>query len=65
MQPTFPESEFTRVRTQMLAGAVQRQSTVEGLSAEAFAARVFQPGAPYARVPGGTRPRWRRSPWTT
>ncbi|HEV7591284.1 MAG TPA: pitrilysin family protein [Longimicrobium sp.] len=55
MQPVFPESEFTRVRTQMLAQAVQRQSTVEGLSAEAFAKAVFQPGAPYARVPGGSR----------
>ena len=55
MQPTFPESEFTRIRTQMLAGAVQRQSTVEGLSAEAFARAVFQPGSPYARVPGGSK----------
>lgn len=55
MQPTFPESEFTRLRTQMLAGAVQRQSTVEGLSAEAFARAVFQPGAPYSRMSAGSR----------
>jgi zinc protease len=55
MQPTFPESEFNRIRTQMLAGAVQRQSTVEGLSAETFARAVFQPGSPYARVPGGSK----------
>lgn len=55
MQPTFPESEFTRLRTQQLTQAVQRQSTVEGLSAEAFARAVFQPGAPYARMSGGSR----------
>jgi zinc protease len=55
MQPAFPESEFTRIRTQMLAQAVQRQSTVEGLSAEAFARAVFAAGSPYARVPGGSK----------
>jgi len=55
MQPTFPESEFNRIRTQMLSGAVQRQSTVEGLASEAFARAVFQPGAPYSRLPGGSR----------
>jgi len=55
MEPVFPENEFTRIRTQMLAGAVQRQSTVEGLSAEAFSRAVFAANAPYARVPGGSR----------
>jgi zinc protease len=55
MQPTFPESEFNRLRTQMLTQAVQRQSTVEGLSAETFARAVFQQGAPYARLPGGSK----------
>jgi zinc protease len=54
-QPTFPESEFNRLRTQMLAQAVQRQSTVEGLSGETFARAVFQPGAPYARMSGGSK----------
>jgi zinc protease len=34
---------------------VQRQSTVEGLSAEAFVRAVFPAGSPYARVPGGSR----------
>jgi zinc protease len=55
IEPVFPESEFTRLRTQMLAQAVQRQSTVEGLSAEAFSRAVFAANAPYARVPGGSR----------
>lgn len=54
-EPTFPESEFNRLRTQQLTQAVQRQSTVEGLSAEAFARAVFQSGTPYSRLPGGTR----------
>jgi zinc protease len=55
VEPTFPESEFTRARTSMLTGAVQRQSTVEGLAAETFARAVFPAGSPYARVPGGSR----------
>jgi zinc protease len=55
MEPTFPESEFNRLRTQLLTQAVQRQSTVEGLSAEAFARAVFAANAPYARLPGGSR----------
>ncbi|HKP76984.1 MAG TPA: pitrilysin family protein, partial [Longimicrobiaceae bacterium] len=55
MEPTFPDNEFTRIRTQMLTQAVQRQSTVEGLSAEAFSRAVFAANAPYARVPGGSR----------
>src|SRR6185295_3547942 len=55
IEPTFPESEFTRARTSMLAQAVQRQSTVEGLAAETFARAVFPAGSPYARVPGGSR----------
>jgi len=55
MEPTFPDNEFTRLRTQMLTGAIQRQSTVEGLAAEAFARAVFQPGAAYARLPGGSK----------
>lgn len=54
-QPTFPESEFNRVRTQMVASFVQRQSTVEGLSGETFTRAVYQPVSPYSRQPGGTR----------
>ncbi len=53
--PTFPESEFTRVRTQSIASYAQLQSTVEGLSYEAFTRSLYQPQAPYSRLPGGTR----------
>jgi zinc protease len=55
MQPTFPESEFNRVRTQAIAGYVQNQSTVEGLAYEAFSRAIFQPTAAYSRPSGGTR----------
>jgi zinc protease len=53
-QPTFPEGEFTRVRNEALAGAVQRRSRVEGLAAEAFSQALFAPTAPYARQAAGT-----------
>jgi zinc protease len=55
MQPTFPESDFARVRTQAIAGYVANQSSAEGLADETFNRALFQPGAPFARPPGGTR----------
>ncbi|HEU4455566.1 MAG TPA: pitrilysin family protein [Longimicrobium sp.] len=54
MQPVFPEGEFTRLRNEALAGAVQRRATVEGLANEAFSLALFEPTAPYSRLPGGT-----------
>jgi zinc protease len=53
--PTFPASEFARVRTQAIAAYAQSQSTVEGLADEAFNRALFQPSAPYSRPSGGTR----------
>lgn len=53
--PTFPEAEFTRIRNEAAAGAVQRRSTVEGLAQEAFNLALFEEGAPYSRLPGGTQ----------
>ncbi|HEV2129544.1 MAG TPA: pitrilysin family protein [Longimicrobiaceae bacterium] len=53
-EPSFPESEFTRVRTQAIAGWRQSQATVEGLAGEAFSRAVFEPTAAYSRPPGGT-----------
>ena len=53
-QPIFPEGEFTRVRNEALAGAVQRRSTVEGLAAEAFSRALFAPTAAYSRQAAGT-----------
>lgn len=55
VEPTFPESEFGRIRTQMITATVQRQSTVEGLASDAFARAVYDADAPYARNAGGTR----------
>jgi zinc protease len=54
LEPTFPEPEFNRVRTQAVAAWRQSQATVEGLAGEAFARAVFEAAAPYARPPGGT-----------
>jgi zinc protease len=53
--PTFPEGEFTRIRNEAMAGAVQRRSTVEGLAQEAFNLALFEPAAPYARQSAGTQ----------
>ncbi len=53
-QPTFPEGEFTRLRNEGVANAVQRRSRVEGLAAEAFSQALFAPTAPYSRQASGT-----------
>ena len=55
IEPTFPQDEFDRVRTQAVAQYVQNQATVDGLAAEAFSRALFQPQAPYSRLPLGTR----------
>ncbi|HET7233632.1 MAG TPA: pitrilysin family protein [Longimicrobium sp.] len=55
MEPTFPQGEFTRVRTQSIANWAQNQATVEGLANDAFARALFERSAPYARQPLGTR----------
>jgi zinc protease len=54
-EPVFPESEFNRLRAQLITGSIQRRTTVEGLSAEAFSRAVYDPASPYARLPGGTQ----------
>lgn len=54
VEPSFPEAEVSRVRTQAVAAYRQAQATVEGLAGEAFARAVFQTAAPYSRLPGGT-----------
>ena len=54
-EPTFPEQEFERGKAEAIAGHVQLQSTVEGLSSEAFSRAVFLPEAPYSRSPAGMR----------
>jgi zinc protease len=53
-EPSFPESEFARVRTQAIASWRQSQATVEGLAGETFSRAVFEATAAYSRPPGGT-----------
>jgi zinc protease len=53
--PSFPESEFQRARAQAVAGHLGLQSSVEGLAFETFVRAVFEPSAPYSRMPTGTR----------
>jgi len=54
-EPVFPESEFNRIRAQMLTATVQRQSTVEGLANETFSRAIYTGTSPYARATGGYR----------
>lgn len=54
-EPTFPEQEFQRARSEAVAGHVQLQASVEGLSGEAFARAIFEESAPYSRSPQGVR----------
>lgn len=52
--PTFPQSEFERVRAQMIAGYHQSMARVEGIANEAFYRAAFRPEAPYSRPSLGT-----------
>ena len=53
--PTFDDAEFQRGRAEAVAAHVQQQSTVEGLSSEAFSRAIFDESAPYSRSPQGMR----------
>ena len=55
MEPGFPQSEFDRVKAEMIAGYEQRMATVGGLSQDAFYRAAFEESAPMARPPQGTR----------
>ena len=54
MQPTFPETEFNRVRAQTVAGYRQSLASVEGLASQASSRAIFEPTAPYSRPVSGT-----------
>jgi zinc protease len=54
-EPAFAESEFGRVRGQMLAAYQRSTSTVEGLAVNAFNHAVYDTASGYARPVGGTR----------
>jgi zinc protease len=52
--PSFVESELTRVRAQMVAGAVRLNSTVEGLAGLAHNRALFDSATGYSRPVAGT-----------
>jgi len=54
-EPAFPESEFGRVRAQMVAAYQRANSTVEGLGANAYNHAVYDTASGYSRPVGGTR----------
>jgi zinc protease len=55
IEPSFPENEFNRAKNQAIAGYEQSHARTAGLASDAFYAAAFDPSAPFARNPGGTR----------
>jgi zinc protease len=52
--PSFPESEFGRVKNQALAAYQQRRAQASGLAADAFIKAAFDTTAPFSRPAAGT-----------
>ena len=52
--PSLPEDEFQRLRTERLADLLQQRSEPRSLADEAFAQVIYAPGARYAKPDGGT-----------
>src|SRR5688500_1724865 len=52
--PSFPETEFGRVKNQALAAYQQRRAQASGLAADAFIYAAFDSSAPFSRPPAGT-----------
>ena len=52
--PSFPETEFGRVKNQALAAYQQRRAQASGLAADAFIQAAFDSTAPFSRPPAGT-----------
>jgi len=52
--PTFPESEFERVRAEMIADYHQTMARVEGIADRIFYQAAFRREAPYSRSSFGT-----------
>lgn len=55
LRPSFPEKEFTRVRSERLTTLLQEQDRGPALASRAFAALVFGEQHPYGRSVNGTR----------
>ncbi len=52
--PSFPESEFGRVKNMALAAYQQRRAQASGLAADAFIRAAFDSTAPFSRPAAGT-----------
>src|SRR5438105_1226380 len=54
-EPSFPEGEFNRAKSEAIAAYLQGHARVEGLAGDAFYRAAFDPSAPISRPPGGTQ----------
>ncbi len=54
MSPSFPATEFIRVKNQALAAYQQSHARASGLAADAFIRAAFDTTAPFSRPPAGT-----------
>lgn len=54
ISPSFPESEFGRVKNQAVAAYQQRRAQASGLAADAFIQAAFDSAAPFSRPAAGT-----------
>ncbi|HEU4749051.1 MAG TPA: pitrilysin family protein, partial [Gemmatimonadaceae bacterium] len=54
ISPSFPESEFGRVKNQALAAYQQRRAQARGLAEDAFIRAAFDSTAPFSRPTEGT-----------
>ena len=52
--PSFPATEFTRVKNQALAAYQQSHARTAGLASDAFVRAAFDSTAPFSRPPAGT-----------
>lgn len=54
-RPTFPEKEFTRLRSERLTALLQEQDRGPAMADRAYAALVFGEQHPYGRSPNGVK----------
>jgi zinc protease len=53
-EPSLPDDEFQRLRTERLADLLQQRSEPRSLADEAFSQAIYAPGARYAKPDGGS-----------
>lgn len=54
-EPNFAEADFTRVRTNSIAGFERNMATAAGVAGRVFSIAVFDTTSPYSRLSGGTK----------